>query len=153
MAYNTIKIKNYSDVNEEFVAAAAITPGHLVEVASTGKAQVHSTADGNVIPMFACEDELQGKGITDAYAANDQVQVWVPGRGDIAYALLKDGETAVIGSFLTSAGDGTLKVYDAIGSAGAIENPALIVGVAVEAVDMSGSALVDPSGRIKVRIY
>lgn len=152
MAYNTIKIKKYSDVIEEFVAAAGITPGNLVEVTSAGTVQKHATADGNVLPMFALEDELQGKGIDDAYVAADKVQVWIPYVGDVVYAKLADGETVVIGDFLTSAGGGELKKLDAAASGGVIENPKIVVGVAVEAVDMSGSTLVDPSGRIKVRI-
>lgn len=152
MAYNTIKIKKYSDVIEEFVAASAITPGMLVAVASTGKIAAHAVADGNAVPMFALEDELQGKGIDDAFAALDPVQVWIPYRGDVVYALLFNGETVVIGDLLCSNGDGTLKKFDAATSAAVIEAPMLIVGVAVEAVDMSGSSAVDPSGRIKVRI-
>ncbi len=100
---HSVIIKKYSDVIEEFVANAAITPGHLVEVAlSTGKVRVHATASGNVLPMFALENELEGEGIDDAYAASDPVQVWVPGRGDIVNALLADGQTIAIGDFLFS---------------------------------------------------
>lgn len=152
MAHNTIKIKKYSDHIEEFVADAGITPGHLVEIDSDGEVQVHATADGTVLPMFALEDELQGKGIDDAYIANDKVQVWIPWRGDVVYALLADGETAVKGSLLTSNGDGTLKVYVPADSTDDIVAPQPIVGVAVTAVDLSGSSAVDPSARIEVRI-
>jgi len=67
------------------------------------------------------------------------------------YALLKNGENAAIGVFLESAGDGTLQVLDADASVGLVKTNS-IVGVALEAVDMSGSSGVDPSGRIKVRI-
>ena len=49
MAYNTMKVKKYSDNVEELVAAAAITPGMLVEVATAGTVQAHSTAGGTVI--------------------------------------------------------------------------------------------------------
>ena len=156
MAKNTVKLKKYLDVINEYVANAAITPGHLIELMSTGKVRVHATAGGDVLPMFALEDELQGKGITDAYAALDPVQCWVAVRGEEVYALLANGEIAVIGSFLVSNGDGTLKVYtaDTVSS----DEPAYtdyanpIVGQALDAVDMSGSSGVDPSGRIKVRV-
>lgn len=146
----TIKIKNYSDIMEEYEAHAAITPGHLVFLNSDDEVAVHAVQTGPVLPMFACEDELQGKGITNAYAAGDQVQVWVPGRGDIVNALLADGENVAIGDMLISHGDGTLEKYDG-GSAGTAEWPNCIVGVAIEAVDMTVSN--DPDGRIKVRIY
>lgn len=151
---NTIKIKKYSDVIEEMVANATITPGMLVEEMSTGKVRAHATAGGNVLPMFALENELAGKGIDDDYAATDPVQVWIPNRGDVVNAILYNGETAVIGSFLSSQGNGTLKVHDPIvDSAADVETIYYpIVGVAIEAVDMSGSSGVDPSGRIKVRI-
>ena len=78
MAFNTIKLKKYSDVIEEMIADAAIYPGMVVEMDSAAKVKVHATAGGNVVPvMVALEDELQGKGIDDAYATNDKVQVWI----------------------------------------------------------------------------
>lgn len=108
MAKNTIKLKKYLDVIEEMIAHAAITPGMLVEQLSTGKIRAHS-GDGVVaIPMVALEDELQGKGIDDAYAADDPVQVWVVQRGEIVNAILTTGQTIVIGDELTATGDGTL---------------------------------------------
>lgn len=150
MAKHTIKIKKYSDVIEEITATAvAITPGYLLELTSAGLVQAHATAAGNVLPMFALEDELQGNGIDDAYAVSAKVQVWIPGRGDQVYALLNDGETVVIGDFLESAGNGKLQKHTSA-SADVYLNP--IVGVAVEAVDMSGSSGVDSDGRIIVRI-
>lgn len=156
MSKKTIKIKKYSDVIEELVANAAITPGHLVEVMSTGKVRVHASAGGNALPMFALEDELQGRGITTAFAADEPVQVWVPYRGDMVYAILKDGEDVAVGDFLESAGDGTLQKHtadaaDSDDSINILGNQ--IVGTAVTAVDMSGSTGADPDGRIIVRIY
>lgn len=170
MAYNTIKLKKYSDVVNEYEAAAALYPGYLVELTSAGAVQAHSTAEGNVVPkMFALEDELQGKGIDDAYAAGDQVQVWCPTSGDEVYAVLADGQTAAIGSVLESAGDGTLQVHvadadsaDSFDSYGPLVTvtvrPEAIVGVALEAVDLSDSSGAEDSGtldwdkRIKIRI-
>lgn len=152
MAYNTVKIKNYLNVIVDYPANAAITPGHLIELMSTGKVRKHSTADGDVVPvMFALEDELQGKDITDAFAANDRVQCWIPSRGDEAYALLANGENVVIGDKLSSNGDGTLKKHT-VSSAGVVEYPEVVVATALEAVDMSGSSAADPSGRIRVRV-
>lgn len=156
MAKKTIKLKKYLDIINEYVANAAITPGNLIELMSTGKVRKHSTSGGNATAMFALEDELQGKDIDDDYAAAAPVQCWTPVRGEEVFAWLANGETAVIGSLLASNGDGTLKVYTApsVGSAEVYtdyQDP--IVGLALEAVDMSGSDLVDPTGRIKIRIF
>lgn len=110
MVYKTVKVKKYSDVIEEFVAAGAITPGMLLELDSNGEVAPHSEAGGSAYPLFALEDELQGKGIDDNYAADDQVQVWLPGRGDIVNALVSGADVA-IGDFLMSAGDGSLEKF------------------------------------------
>ena len=154
MAKNTIKLKNYSKVHEEYVAVAAITPGMLVEYTSAGKVQKHSSAGQNMIPMFALEDELQGKGIDDNYAADAPVQVWVAGRGDQVYALLKDGENVAIGDLLESAGDGYLQKHVAdIESGGDYIYTNQIVGEAIEALDLSSSSGAEPTQRLQIRIY
>ena len=107
MVYKTVKVKKYSDVIEEFVAADEITPGMLLELNSDGEVAPHSVAGGSAYPMFALEDELQGKTIDDEYAADDPVQVWIAGRGDIVNAIA--GDTITAGAFLVSAGNGKLK--------------------------------------------
>jgi len=72
---HTVKLKKYVDNVYEKVANAAITPGHLLELMSTNKVKVHASLAGVVTSkMFALEDELQGKEIDDAYAADDVVQ-------------------------------------------------------------------------------
>ena len=154
-AKNTVKIKKYLDIVEEFDADAAITPGHLLEITATG-VKVHATAGGNVKGhLFALENELEGQDITDAFAADDKVQVWVAQRGEQVYALLANGETTTIGCLLESAGDGTLKVH--VADSGDSDDAVVIygnqiVGVALEVVDMSGSSGVDPDGRVKIMI-
>ncbi len=155
MSKRTIKLKKYLDIHVEGVAMEAITPGHLIEMHTDGKFKKHATNGGFVFPMFALEDELQGKGITEDYATDDIVQAWIPQRGEEVYAILKNGETAVIGSKLESGGDGTLEVLDVVMADSddaftTVHN--VVVAIALEAVDMSGSAGEDPSGRIKVRI-
>jgi hypothetical protein len=156
MAYNTIKVKKYMDIVEEFDANAEIYPGMLVEEMSTGKLRAHSTAEGNAIPMFALEDELQGNDIDDAYAADDKVQVWVPNRGEQVYAILADGQNASIGSFLESHGDGYLQVHEpdimswesSAGGRSYTDYSNVIVGVALEAVDLSDSSGAESSGAL-----
>ena len=127
---NTIIVKNYSDVVEEYLAHETIYPGQLLALTNALKVQKHASAGGAGRPvMFAVEDALQGKSIDDPYSANDPVQVWIPGRGDDVLAILADGETVVKGGPLESNADGTLKA----GSSG------VAVAVALEALDLSGS--------------
>lgn len=165
MAYNTIKIKKYVDIIEEYEANAAITPGMLIELMSTGKVRAHATAEGNVLPMFALEDELQGNGIDDAYAAADRVQCWIPQRGEQVYAIVADGQNIAIGDWLASNGDGALREHVTeteswnVSEAGAVTvNPLQIIAQALEALDLSGSSGEESSGplgfdkRIRVRI-
>lgn len=146
MAYKTVQIKNYSNIREELVAAGTITPGMVVELASATTVQAHSTQNGNVLAMVAVEDELQGKIISEDYSATDQVQCWVPNKGDIGYCILASGQNVSAGEFLSSNGDGRLKTTPDPTSAGGDEYPAQVVGVAVTAVNASGAA-----ARIQVR--
>jgi hypothetical protein len=139
---NTIKVKDYTKINEEFTAAAAITPGMLVEETSAGKVQAHSTAAGAAQLMIALEDELQGDEISDAYSSGDPVQVWVPRRGDMANMILASGEDVSIGDALESDGNGRLRAE----TSGNVQ----IVAYATEAVDLSDSG--DTASRIIVRI-
>jgi len=160
MASNkTIVLKGHG-VRNEAVANAAITPGHLVELMSTGKLRVHASAGQNCEKAFAVEDDLQGNTIDDAYDAADIAQYNIMKPGDEVNALLANGQDVSIGDFLESAGDGTLQAHTADSeSLGADSSGAIasfytnqIVGVALEAVDMSDSSGADPSARIKVRI-
>jgi hypothetical protein len=140
-SYNTIKIKKYVDHIEEFVANAAITPGMLVELMSTNKLRAHATSGGEAAAKwFALEDELQGKGIDDAYAATDPVQVWVCVPGEVVYALIADGQTIAKGDYLESNGAGRLTKHTA-DSAHDIVYGTHVVAMALEAVtlDAEGS--------------
>lgn len=166
MAQKSVVIKNYLNIVEEYVAVAAITPGMLVEFTSAGEVQAHSTAQGNAIPMFAKENELEGQGLADAYAEDDQVQVWIPQRGDQVYAILADGQSVAIGDFLESNGAGYLQKHVSdvesfeSNEPGAITvYPNAIVAQALEAVDISDSSGAESENadlnwnqRIKVRI-
>ena len=159
---NSIILKDYSSVREEFTATAVvIIPGTLLEETSAGLVQVHSGASNPVLPMFALEDEAQGNGIDASYLVSNKVQAWIPQRGDEVQAVLADGENVVIGDFLESNGAGYLQkwVADAVVSAGAPVQINSIVGIALEAIDLSGSAgtktSVAPLGynkRIQIRV-
>lgn len=160
---NSIIIKRLgAEVIEEYTATAvAIKPGYLLELASATTVQAHSAAEGNVVPpMFAIEDQLQGGAITLDYEVSKKIQCWIPRSGDIVYAYLADGQNASVGDKLESNGAGALQVHvseteswDQASGAGAITVPPQpIVGVALEAVDLSQSANLSALGRIKVRI-
>lgn len=151
MAYNTIVLKNYLNIFEEYTATAvALTPGMLLEVTSAGLVQAHSTEGGVILPMVALHDELQGKEIDDDFAASAKVQCWIPQRGDQAYLLVADGETVSKGDFLISDGTGKVKVYTG-DAASDVEYPNSIVGVALDDLDMTDSDDAEV-GRVPVRI-
>lgn len=165
MAYNTVKVTKYSDVIIELAASAAILPGMLVEqVPAAATVRAHASAGGNVVPiMFALEDELQGRQLDDGYVAGDQVQCWIPHRGDIVYARVADEQNIAIGDLLMSNGAGRLTKYvaesweSADAQAANTLYPNLIVGRALAALDLSGLSTTDSSERVteqfvKVRI-
>ena len=151
MAKRTIKSTG-DGTSYEKVANAVITPGNLIEVMSTDKVRKHASAGQNAERMFALEDDLQGNDITDDYAASDQVLLAVFKSGDRVNAILADGQNVVIGDELESNGSGELQKHTA-DSAGAVEYPDAIVGVADEAIDSSDSATTAvASRRIRIRI-
>jgi hypothetical protein len=139
MAYKTIAVKGDPVRLEIKATAATLYPGYLLERTSAGLVKAHSNAGQNAQKLFALEDDLQGKEINDAYSASARIQCGIFRSGDQVYAVLKDGENVSIGDFLESAGTGELQKHTA-SSAGAVEYPEAIVGVAVEALDLSTSA-------------
>ncbi len=155
MAYNTIAIVETGMIRKEAKADAAITPGMLLERTTTG-VKKHAGAGLVAQRMFALENLSVAPSATatidTAYDTGERVQIGLFPPGGEVYALLANGEKAVIGNFLESNGDGQLKVLVADTSAGTIEVGS-IVGVALEAVDMSGSSGVDPSGRIRIEVW
>lgn len=104
---NTIRL-NVTGHYDEAAANAALSPGHLIEILSTGKVRKHASAGAKVLARFAVEDALQGKTIDDAYAADDVVGFVAPKKGDVVNALLAAGNVYAKGDKLFSAGDGTL---------------------------------------------
>ncbi len=136
---NTVKVKKYSDVIEEYKAGATITPGMLIEINGSNAAVV-ATGDGS-LPIFALEDELRGKGIGDTYSSGDPVQCWIPYRGDVVNGILKSGKKVSVGTGVASNGDGKLK------QAGTGDH---VIGYAIKAVDLTGSGATD--ARVLVRI-
>lgn len=127
--------------HEEAVAAATITPGMLLLLNNAGKVIPHNSAGGWAEKAFALEDPLQGRTIANNYATNDITAIVMTNRGDVVYAWLAAGETAVIGSFLSSDGLGALEVATSTQQR---------LAVALEAVDLSDTSSV--ATRIRVRV-
>jgi len=108
MSLNRIEVKG-CPAHEEYPASAALKPGHLLTLLSTGKVKKHAMPGGWAERLFAKEDALQGKTITDAYAEDDIVPVAVCKPGDVVQARLPANAAAVvIGDPLVSNGDGCL---------------------------------------------
>lgn len=155
MAANKTVLVRGEFFKEEFTAAGTITPGHLLQIDSNGKVVVHASSGGNSYPLVALENDLVGDDIDDTYASGDRVQCAWLYPGCTINAKLADGQSVHKGDLLMSAGDGTLTEYVAqVDSAADVETivPRKIFGIAREAVDMSGSSGVDPSGRILVTV-
>jgi hypothetical protein len=126
---------------KEYLADAAITPGMLVERTTTG-IKKHATAGGAAQKRFAVEDALQGKEITDDYAADARCYAILCGPGDEVYAWLAQGEVVSIGDYLESAGGGLLRKYVAQSfSSGEPDTiiPNSVVGISLETLDLGTS--------------
>jgi hypothetical protein len=136
---NTILLKGRDKVTrKEYVAGTAINPGYLLALAADGDVDPHAAAAENQSSMFAFENELAGKTITDEYAIGDQVLCMVCAPGvEVLAVLAASADAIVIGNYLESAGDGTLRIVTTAAATTEAERRA-VVGMALEAVDNSG---------------
>ena len=115
-------------VQKEGQASAALSPGHLVERGGSKAFRKQSTEKGVCSVMFAVENDLIGKEITDAYAANDNVVVVYALPGAEINARVAASATAIVANnALEAAGDGTVKKY----------TDGEIIGYALEAINNS----------------
>lgn len=153
MAHKTIVLlgdphRFEADAEEE------IYPGYLLQLSTTaGDIKKHASAGQNAPAMFAIENSLEGQEIGDAYATSDKVQYVHARPGDEILACLKDGESVSINDPLESDGAGHLQKHEA-SSAGAVEYPNCIVGIALQALNLTSSAAGDvlSERRIMIRI-
>jgi len=148
MSSNAIRLISDSRY-EEAKAAEAIKPGHLVKLDVNGDLINHNVEGGLAERAVALEDALQGKTVDDAYAADDVVRYWLPKKGDEMQLRAKAGEATalVIGTVLISNGDGTVKAEADAGCAVADR-----IGIAVEALDITGGTPGDGDALVAVRI-
>lgn len=119
----------------ELPATGTPSPGMLLEETSTGTLQVHSTAGGAGETIIAQEDALQGKLVTDAYAAADMVNAYIERPGNLGLAVLKAGSAYTPATKLISAGDGTLKPTTG--------TPAKVFATPITSLDLSASGAVN----------
>lgn len=134
----------------ESLAAAAISPGFLIERASATTVQAHSSADAVAQKLFAKADWPANKeALTDTtdtdqnYAAADNVQCEYVHSGMLVWAILDTSNVAVVGSPLVSSGDGSLKIT----TVAATTLEGALVAYAEEAVTTTAA-----QARIRVRI-
>ena len=133
-------------------AAAAITPGELLEFDGNGDLQAHSTANGNAIPIVALEDSLREsaagtKQIDTDVPAGDSVRAYIPAVGEQVYMFLADGANVAKGAFLASDGAGALQAVTAAAATSQAQRHG-VVFVADEALDNSAGGA---RARITVR--
>jgi hypothetical protein len=117
---------------EEFKASGTVTPGMLIEQtsATAATARAHATQGGYAERLFAMEDALQGKVITDNYSDGDLVTAGLVPPGDRVNGLVEGGQNISIGERLISSGNGKLIAENAATSGGEVKQ---IIAVALEA--------------------
>jgi hypothetical protein len=114
MANHTIIAKG-KGIRMERIAGGAITPGHLIMLNSDDEFVVHGTARQRAVPIVAIEQELFGRDLDTAYAADELVLGEVCRPGMEVYAVFAAAShTIAIGELLESAGDGTLRELTAL---------------------------------------
>ena len=139
--YRTITISTadpFGPTQEEALAAAAVTPGELLEFASSGNLQAHSSGGGAVgakmVALETIHGDAQGSEQIDIdYASADVVYYAVGRPGDVFYMWLAGSENASKGNHLESDGAGALQVV----TPGTDDTAGSIVAVAAEDNDNS----------------
>lgn len=107
-SFNTIVLKG-EPRHDEMPASAALSPGHLIELLSTGKVRKHASAGGTAERLFAKEQALSGGTVSTAFAADDLVPIAVCDGDDEVQARVPASAAAIVkGDKLVSNGDGTL---------------------------------------------
>lgn len=110
MAKNTIKLKKYQDIINEYFAEGILSPGHLVAITATGGIVVNGIATAQNL-MVALEDELQGRTTADAFAIGEPVQCWSVQPGE--EALLRVTGAVTVGAQVELVADGTVQALAA----------------------------------------
>lgn len=92
-------------------ASSNLVPGMLAERFSDGTIRPHSTAGGSASRSFVRERDYASGSIDSVFADGDTVMVIAARPGDRIYAFLPANAPAVVlGNYLESNGDGTLRL-------------------------------------------
>ena len=145
MAYRTIHQWGKPRRVEGLASTSTIYPGHLVEMTSAALDtwKLRATAAGKNEKAVAIEDDLQGNPVATAYTANNRIQVNIYRSGEECIVRVANGENIAKGDKLIANSDGTVKEHTADSSGVVLEEH--VIGIVLEAKDMSGSSGVDPS--------
>lgn len=151
--YRRIAIKPaspFGPVQDEALAAAAVTPGDLLEITSSEKVQPHSSAGGAVQGKMVALETIHADGqgsdqININYASGDTVYYAMAQPGDVFYMWLAGSENVSKGDYLESASGGDLAAV----TPGTDDTAGSLVAVAEEDKDLSSTGT---HGRIKARI-
>ena len=140
---NTIFLGGDKTIENSLACSIAITPGMLVERFNNGGITRWrpSTTNGLAGPAaVALEHAMANKGVDDAYAINDLVEVALLHKGAAAWMLIPSGQNVAFGDLLGDNGSsvpGTLKTSPTVPRFVALENkPTVLVQtrIRVEAI-------------------
>lgn len=153
MAHRTVVLAGNPRRVEGKASTGTIYPGMLVELtnASADTFQLRATAGIKAINCVACEDDLQGNDIDTAYTISTRLQAYIPRPGDEIVVRVANGENIAKGDKLVAAAAGYVKEMTLDSSGQAVEED--LLGIAMEAKDMSDSSGADPSdNKIRMRV-
>lgn len=121
---NTIFLGGEQTVVADLAASEAITPGHLVERYNNGGIIRWRKATTDIAgpPAVALDHSMANKGVDDAYAAADLVEVGIGHKGAAYWMYIASGQNVAAGDLLGSAGSGTLKTGATVARFTALEN-------------------------------
>ena len=113
---NTIFLGGTKTDQSDLAASEAITPGHLVEKFNSAgtirwRKCTNTTANKSMGHTVALNHPMANKGVDDAYAAGDLVEVGVGHVGSQFWMLIASGQVLTAGAALESAGNGTLRAF------------------------------------------
>lgn len=105
-------VEELAKFHDERRAASGSTlkPGYLAQTTAADEVTNHAAAGSYWEGLVVKEDDMQGRTIDDAYDVGDPVMLHRCQPGQEIHLVLKAGQNATRTSFLTSNGDGTVKV-------------------------------------------
>jgi hypothetical protein len=123
---NTIWLAGNATEDGNIAAAAAITPGMLIELFTVSGASVvsrwrPSTLTGQASNTFAMQQVMLNKGVDDVYAIGDLVQAGIAAPGCIIWGLIPSGAVVLKGAPLSDNGNGMFKAASGVTNARAYE--------------------------------